>query len=94
MANEFGITVVFLHHIKKSTAGSRPNKNNILGSQGFEAKMRSVMMLTKDTNDTSLRHLCVVKCNYMPEANKADSYVLRFNEQLAFENTGKRVNLD
>ena len=94
LANEFGITVVFLHHTKKSTAGSRPNKNNILGSQGFEAKMRSVMMLVKDKHEPSHRHLCVVKNNYMPETNKNESYVLKFNEQLAFENTGKRVNLD
>ena len=86
--------MVFLHHKKKSTAGARPKKNNILGVQGCEAKMRSVMMLTKDTSDTSSRHLCVIKCNYMPEANKADSYVLRFNDHLAFENTGDRVSLD
>ena len=39
LVNEFGTTVIFLHHTKKSSAGSRPNKNNILGSQGFEAKM-------------------------------------------------------
>ena len=94
LANEFGITVVFLHHTKKSTAGSRPNKNNILGSQGFEAKMRSVMMLVKDKHEPSHRHLCIVKNNYMPETNKNESYVLNFNEQLAFENTGKRVNFD
>ena len=30
LANEFGTTVVFLHHTKKSTAGSRPNKITLL----------------------------------------------------------------
>ena len=94
LVNEFGTTVIFLHHTKKSSAGSRPNKNNILGSQGFEAKMRSVMMLTKDNDNKSHRHLCVVKNNYMPETNKSESFVLKFNEQLAFENTGERVDLD
>ena len=94
LSNEFGTTVVFLHHTKKSTAGFKPNKNNILGSQGFEAKMRSVMMLTKDTNDTSLRHLCVVKNNYIGEEEKSKSYVLKFNNQLSFEYTGERVKLD
>ena len=94
LVNEFGTTVIFLHHTKKSSAGSRPNKNNILGSQGFEAKMRSVMMLTKDNVNKSHRHLCVVKNNYMPETNKSESFVLKFNEQLAFENTGERVDLD
>ena len=94
IVNEYGTTVIFLHHTKKSATGSRPNKNNILGSQGFEAKMRSVLMLTKDKEDYDKRHLCVVKNNYMSESNKAESYVLEFNDHLAFENTGKRVLLD
>ena len=71
-----------------------PNKNSILGSQGFEAKMRSVLMLTKDDNEESLRHLCVIKNNYLPESSKSMSYVLRFNEHLAFDNTGDRVKLN
>ena len=71
-----------------------PNKNSILGSQGFEAKMRSVMMLTKDKEDASLRHLCVVKNNYMHEANKSESFVLRFSKQLSFTDTGQRVQLN
>ena len=94
IASEYGVTVIFLHHTKKSSAGHKPNKNNILGSQGFEAKMRSVMMLTKDAKDSSLRHLCVVKNNYIDEANKNSSYVLKFNNHLSFENTGDRVILD
>jgi RecA-family ATPase len=87
IANEFGVTVVFLHHTKKASAGMVPNKNSILGSQGFEAKMRSVLMLTQDDSDESLRHLCIVKNNYLPESEKSMSYVLRFNEHLAFEIT-------
>lgn len=94
LAVEFGTTIIFLHHTKKSTAGLRPDKNHILGSQGFEAKMRSVMMLTKDSEDRSLRHLCVVKSNYLSEEVKSKSYVLRFNDQLSFEFTGERVDLD
>lgn len=94
LANQYGITIIFLHHTKKSSEGMKPNKNNILGSQGFEAKMRSVMMLTKDDNDSSLRHLCVVKNNYMPEKDKNRSYVIRFNDHLAFEATGDRVDFD
>lgn len=94
LAVEFGTTIIFLHHTRKSTAGLRPDKNHILGSQGFEAKMRSVMMLTKDSEDRSLRHLCVVKSNYLSEEVKSKSYVLRFNDQLSFEFTGERVDLD
>lgn len=94
IANEFGVTAVFLHHTKKASAGMVPNKNSILGSQGFEAKMRSVLMLTQDDSQESLRHLCIVKNNYLPESEKSMSYVLRFNEHLAFDNTGDRVRLN
>ena len=52
------------------------------------------MMLTKDDNDSYLRHLCVVKNNYMPEKDKNRSYVIRFNDHLAFEATGDRVDFD
>ena len=93
IANEFGVTIVFLHHTKKGTSGMIPNKNSILGSQGFEAKMRSVLMLTRDDNDDTIRHLCIVKNNYLPEKMKSMSYELKFNEHLAFENTGRRKNL-
>ena len=94
IANKYSVTVVFLHHTKKGTAGMIPNKNSILGSQGFEAKMRSVIMLTQDENEESHRHLCVVKNNYLSDKEKSMSYVLKFNEQLAFENTGERVRLN
>ena len=94
LVNQYGVTIVFLHHTKKSSEGMKPNKNSILGSQGFEAKMRSVMMLTKDKDDDSLRHLCVVKNNYLSPEEKKCSYVIKFNENLSFEPTGKRVNLD
>tara|TARA_B110000208_G_C11348278_1_gene276490 strand:- start:257 stop:481 length:225 start_codon:yes stop_codon:yes gene_type:complete len=30
----------------------------------------------------------------MPETNKSESFVLKFNERLAFDNTGERVDLD
>ena len=94
LATLYGVTIVFLHHTKKSSEGARPNKNSILGSQGFEAKMRSVIMLTKDKEDISLRHLCIVKNNYLPEKEKKLSYVIKFNENLSFEATDKRVDLN
>lgn len=56
--------------------------------------MRSVIMLTKDKGDTSLRHLCVVKNNYLAEKDKKLSYVIKFNENLQFKATGKRVDIN
>ena len=93
MANKYGVTIIFLHHTRKDSSGMVPNKNSILGSQGFEAKMRSVLMLTQDSQDDSLRHLCIVKNNYLPDEVKSLSYVLKFNEQQSFENTGERTRL-
>ena len=93
MANKYVVTIIFLHHTRKDSSGMVPNKNSILGSQGFEAKMRSVLMLTQDSQDDSLRHFCIVKNNYLPDDVKSLSYVLKFNEQLSFENTGERTRL-
>ena len=56
--------------------------------------MRSVLYLTKDANDDSLRNLSVVKGNYLSSKEKSECYVLEFNEQLSFKNTGKRVPLN
>tara|TARA_B100001093_G_scaffold440382_1_gene440873 strand:- start:251 stop:1216 length:966 start_codon:yes stop_codon:yes gene_type:complete len=92
LANEFGTTIIFLHHTNKSTVG-KPNKHSISGSHGFEAKMRSVLMLTLDANNGELRNLSVVKGNYLSSKEKSECYVLKFNEQLSFENTGKRIPL-
>ena len=87
----YGTSIIFLHHTNKASAGKSPNKNSIIGSQGFEAKMRSVLLLNKDNNDDSLRHLCIVKNNYIEESLKSESFVLKFNDYLSFENTGNRV---
>ena len=38
-----------------------------------------------------IRHLCIVKGNYLPEEYKHDSYELRFTPALNFEATGNRV---
>jgi RecA-family ATPase len=93
LANEYGTTIIFLHHTNKSAVG-KPNKKFISGSHGFEAKMRSVLYLTKDSNDDNLRNLSVVKGNYLSSKEKSECYVLEFNEQLSFNNTGKRVPLN
>ncbi|MBO6607409.1 AAA family ATPase [Psychroserpens sp.] len=83
--------VLFLHHVGKRTEGLKPSKHNLLGSQGFEAKMRVVLELRKDNCNSTLRHLCVLKGNYLPEAFKEESFVLKFNENMLFSYTQERV---
>ncbi len=91
LAVQYDCLCLFLHHNGKRTEDSEPSKNNILGSQGFEAKMRLVLELRKDFGDPSLRHLCVVKGNYLPESDKGSSYVLKMDDNMVYSNTGMRV---
>lgn len=84
---------VILHHTGKRTEALTPSKDNLVGSQGFEAKMRAVLILKKDLQDDALRHLCIVKGNYLSASEKEKSYLLRFNENLTFTNTEQRVHL-
>lgn len=92
LAYKFDCLFLFLHHTGKRTEMLVPNKNNLLGGQGLEAKMRIVMELRADLSDPSKKHLCIVKGNYLPSSLKLESYVLHFEEnQLLFTNTGEHT---
>lgn len=83
--------IIFLHHTKKGSQNFNPSKDNILGSQGFEAKMRLVLELRKDHQNPELRYLCIVKGNYVPESLKKDAIVLKFDDNLCFTNMDRTV---
>ena len=91
LAQKHQCLVMFLHHCGKRTEDGEPSKHNLLGSQAFEAKMRLVMELRNDVSDTGLKHLCIVKGNYLPAEYKKESYQLRFTENMTFINTGERI---
>jgi RecA-family ATPase len=83
---------VFLHHTGKRTENFEPSKNNLLSGQGLESKMRLVIELRQDHSNPGLRHLCIVKGNYLGANMKRESFVLSFNEQtFTFQNTHDRV---
>ena len=82
---------IFLHHTGKRTEVLTPSKHNAIGSQGFEAKMRLMMELRQDPTNPDIRHLCVVKGNYLSKQYKHDSFELRFTPGLNFIYTGNRV---
>jgi RecA-family ATPase len=90
LAQKHKCLVIFLHHTGKRTEDMLPSKNNLLGSQGFEAKMRLVIELRTDHSEPQKRHLCIVKGNYLPKEYKTESYVLKFDELLQFTKTGER----
>ena len=66
LAKKYKCLVIFLHHTGKNTENKPPSKNNLLGIQGFEAKMRVVIELRKDRHEPKLRHLCNLNTNSFP----------------------------
>lgn len=94
LAQRHKCLIIFLHHTGKRTDDLPPSKHNLLGSQGFEAKMRVVIELRTDRKDANIKHLCIVKGNYLTTEQKQQSYVLQFTENMTFHSTGERVPLD
>lgn len=92
LSDQYGCLVMFLHHTGKRTEYGAPSKNDLLSGQGFEAKMRVVLMLSEDRSNPMQRHLTIVKGNYLPKAMKQNTYVLLFDEtRLTFSHTGEHV---
>jgi len=94
LAQKHRTVFIFLHHTGKRTEDLAPSKNNLLGSQGFEAKMRFVAELRNDLQEPGKRHLCIVKGNYLPSDYKNESFVLNFDENMTFSKTDKRTDFD
>lgn len=90
LAIKYQCLIIFLHHTGKRTETLAPSKHNVLGSQGFESKMRLVIELRADYIDPGKRHLCIVKANYLSKEYKSESYVVRFDENLQFHGTDER----
>ena len=90
LAKEFGFLVIFNHHAGKRTQMFAPSKDNLLGSQSFEARMRLVIEMRPDFVDDNKLHLCIVKGNYLPPDYKKESFVIEANENRYFSNTGER----
>ncbi|NPD47412.1 AAA family ATPase [Lentimicrobium sp. S6] len=91
LAQRHKCLIIFLHHTGKRTEELAPSKHNLLGSQGFEAKMRLVIELRNDLIYSDKKHLCIVKGNYLPNEYKTESFVMLFDENLQFTMTEERV---
>ena len=91
IANEHECLIVFNHHCGKNNDIRPPSKDNLLGSQGFESSMRTVLELRQDLNNSDYRHLCVVKSNHVGKEFKYNSFELDYNFETGFKNTGNRV---
>jgi len=92
IANKYKCAIGLLHHTGKRTEKLMPSKNNILSGQGFEAKMRLIIELRSDIQDADIKHLCIVKGNYLSKEFKQNSNKLEFNPtSFLFRATGESV---
>lgn len=90
IAKEFNCLVLFLHHTGKRTDKYTASKDNVLGSQAFEAKMRVLVELKHYPNDDSKRTLTITKGNYISSQIKKFAKVLSFDEEtLLFTECGQ-----
>lgn len=95
ISEEFKCLIVFLHHIGKKTEYNAPSKNSIIGSQSFEAKMRLILEIRQDNEENDIRHLCVTKCNYLPQEEKSLAYDMVLDtETLLFSLNGMRTPIE
>lgn len=86
LAKKHRCLIIFLHHTGKRTDSLVPGKENAIGSQGFEGKMRLVVEIRKDPKIDRVRHLCIVKGNYLSNDHKHESIATRFNQNMTFDN--------
>jgi RecA-family ATPase len=80
LAKEYKCLILFLHHTGKRTDKFSASKDNVLGSQAFEAKMRVLLELKQYPNDDKKRTLTITKGNYISSEIKKYAKVLQFDE--------------
>jgi len=94
LAQKYGSTIIFIHHISKKGEQSSPSKLNVSGSHGIENKMRFVLELRKDPNDLDARHLIITKGNNFTPQEKNVSRKLKLLQSLEFDYTGETASIE
>lgn len=94
LAKKYQCLIIFLHHTRKNSENVAPSKNNSLGSQAIEAKCRLALEFKANLNNPTLRHLCPVKGNYIPQELKRSSIDLMFTDNLTFKSIGTNTPFD
>lgn len=92
LARKHRCLIISLLHVTKASESGLASKNNIVGSQSLQAKMRVVIELKKDPNNSQNRLLYIVKGNYHSSAEKQSAVVLFFDSDLTFHNAGNLIN--
>jgi RecA-family ATPase len=81
LAKKHKCLILFLHHTGKRTTQHAPNKDSIIGSQGFEAKMRVLELRPNFSNDFQ-KDLWGLKSNFLKSKHKRSSYTLEFSNKI------------
>lgn len=84
ISQEFGCLILFIHHPTKKSEHETPHKNNLLGSQGIEAKVRVVLDLRRTSSDHTIRQLLITKGNYFSDEVKRKGFKLKLNDDMTF----------
>ncbi|NQU33126.1 MAG: AAA family ATPase [Bacteroidetes bacterium] len=77
--------ILCIHHPNKRSDSEAPNKNNLLGSQGIEAKARLVLDLRKESANPNYRRLYITKGNYISDERKKFGLRLRMNDNQIYD---------
>lgn len=94
LAKEYKCLILFLHHTGKRTDKFSASKDNVLGSQAFEAKMRVLLELKLYPNDDKLRTLTITKGNYISSDIKKYAKVLSFDETNLLFHYVDKISID
>ena len=78
------VLIIFNHHSKKEIEHKKPHKSNVSGV-GLVSKSRLAIEFRNDPLDKELRHLCIVKGNYIQDDLKMDSVCLNFSSGFHFK---------
>lgn len=93
LAEKYSTMIIFLHHSGKRTDQYGADKANMLGSQALEAVPRLAMELRTDPSDETIKHLCIVKANYLGHADKSKSIGMKMDDNFVFQPTGEHKEL-
>jgi len=80
MAKKHRMSVLVVHHARKTDTDNSPHKDKLLGSVGIEGIARSVLFMSRIKNDPLKRGLHIVKGNYVDDQVKSRSDVLLFDK--------------
>lgn len=93
ITNNRGCTILFVHHLAKHQYRKKASQEAALGASAFVAKLRTLLDLRNNPNDSNIKYLSITKGNYASKEQKSLSYELFFSEDtLCYSFTGNRIN--